>query len=151
MAIKINIIVIQLAAILVLILVLPLGLERFFGNYSYLSAIRYILAGVIAIPTVIYAIKEYRKTSMRAYVFPCFIVALGFWVASMFFMQQRLPDGLYQNNLSVTTKQADNLYKNKPINNTSYFYLTRSYYSNKELLLLNELPKLQLDTASLRY
>ncbi len=152
MKVHINKIIIQVAAILVLILVLPLGQEQFLGNYSYLSGIKYILAVIIAIPTIIYAIKEYRKTAKRLYLFPCFVVALGFWVASMFFMQQKLPDSLYQKNPPIMVKEDNELNENKLISNEKYFHLTHGFnnkYNKAGLLFFDKELRLKSDTTLL--
>lgn len=148
MKMDIGKIVIQLTAILALIFILPLGLERFLGNHSYLSMLRYILAAMLAIPTIVYAIRKYRKTAKRLYVFPCFMVALGFWVASMFFMQQRLPGSLYQKNLPVTIKEDNDLNRDVLIGNEKYFYLTHNKYGSVNPLFFDEISKLVLDSTS---
>lgn len=142
-----KIVIIQLAAALVLILVLPLKFEQFFGGYQHLSAVRYILAVAIAVPTVIYAVKGYRKTARRLYIFPCFMVALGFWVASMFFMQQELPESLYRANLMVA-KRSNHIKENKPIADKR-FHLTRNDHNGVRPLFLNETFKLKADTTFL--
>jgi len=144
----VNKIFVFVAALFAFVLVFPLGIEQLVGDKPYLSGIRYLLAAVIAIPTAIYAIRKYRKTASRFYVFPCFTLALGFWVASMFFMQERLPNSInHTDESSVAAKHEDGLYRKESISNSDHFYLTRNHYNDEELLFFSEKFNLKSDAV----
>ena len=129
---KTNKILVLVAAIIVFILMSPLGTE-WIGRSPYLAIVRYLLAFAIAIPTAIYSIRKYRKTTSRFYIFPCFTVALGFWVASMFFMQKRLPDSINSLEPALAVGHSEEILLGGELtaNREGYFYLTH-YYNEEE-------------------
>lgn len=129
---KTNKIVVLGAAIVAFILMFPMGIDQLLGNSPFLCAIRYLLAATMAIPTAIYAIRKYRRTSSRFYVVPCFTVALGFWVTSMFVMQKQLPDSMHENPSNVAVEQDDFVLYNRsqPAKVDNIFHLTDNQHYN---------------------
>lgn len=77
------------AGLAVIVLTIPFEFGKVSSTYSAYSEtfsyLRYILAVLIAIPTVIYSAKLLRKTGMRFFVLPCFTIALSFMATGMLF------------------------------------------------------------------
>lgn len=138
-------ILLLLAAIVVFLLAIPFWAEKLPSQPRYLY-VRYLLALIIAFPTILYAIKKYRQTAVRFYVLPCFSIVLGFLLAGMFFSMKMSEAAIRgQNSYAINSEYVETF--NGDSNKHIYFANSKKvYYSDEDRLFFEEKFNAKNDT-----
>jgi hypothetical protein len=126
-------VLVLITAIVAFVLFIPFNFKGGIGLSESMSYIRYLLAFVLAVPVIVYAIRKYRKTCSRFYLLPCFYVVLGLLMVSMLSIME-MPN-LNSQNVASYAQENKNSYAIDSMliqSKDSYIQLVNSNYFGNE-------------------